>query len=303
MKTSLRLGVVATFAFFGLALARGNTAMASCGVETCPYYPAKVSPNTTERSRTPTLVLPQTMQFTKFSHLEGSGHYFELILRGEYRGVPNWTFGATVPAVLLKVTKESSTGGKSHTGLGNAVIFSQRQWQLARDWSVRLGGQIELPIGADADGIASDHFEGFPHAGVNAQFGKTSVYFDAGFRFAIEGSHQPESESSRVVPLHNDEESANELRPHFVNPHEDRELNYRIGAETQLWSQRIRPAIEVIGIQVLSSGATANTFMNAKMRWSASVTESLWLVATGEVPLASQSRYDWRVGLGVQAGL
>ena len=126
---------------------------------------------------------------------------------------------------------------------------------------------------------------------------------NAGVRFALK-SHESAEESAQnsLIPLHDDEEVTHG-KPLFVNPHEDTELNYRIGTETQLWGSRLRPAVEVSRIQVLSSGAEVNTFVTIGTRWSAQISPSLALLATGELPIANQSRYDWRVGLGLQAGL
>ena len=215
-------------------------AEATCGLDSCPLRYSSL-PATSNISRPANVVLPQQAKLTRFSNDNGRGYYFEAILRAEYRGFGDWILGATIPIVVLRVENVL------RTGFGNLVPFFEYRRRLTPLWSVGLGTQLEVPIGAHEKGIASDHFEAFPYFRVTATTRNLAASADMGLRFAIHSHHQHLENQSLTAARHSTGE-----KTLFVNPHEDEEFAYRIGAEAISLSDSFRPGLELTGVQVLS---------------------------------------------------
>ena len=244
-----------------------------------------------QRQKQPRFAFPQIARLTRFSNDDVHGYYFEALLRGEFHGVKHWVFGLTVPVVHLHVEN-----GK-HTGLANALLFSERRWPLPGGWAVKLGGQLEVPVGDSKAGIAPDHFEVFPYAGVSKTLGQSRIYADVGVRLSLHGSEETESEAQITLLHGGGDNEAN--KPLLVTPHEDQELLYRAGLATQLLGG-LHPSLELSGTQVLSHTSSGHTFIHVGTRWFMQLGRSVGIIALAELPVSRPARYNWRLGLGVQ---
>src|SRR6185295_5034322 len=120
-------------------------ASANCGLSFCPFTSHSQEPSPAEWN------VSVQVQQSGFDFDGVTGSYTQVLPRIEYRGKQGVILGASLPVTRL------SSGGESHTGLSNALVFGETQLDSWSDWKPSAGLQAELPVGDHEHGLAADH--------------------------------------------------------------------------------------------------------------------------------------------------
>jgi hypothetical protein len=204
--------------FLATALVFPVVVEASCGLQSCPR-PA-------HETEAAALEFEIRTRWVSFDADSLSGSYAVLAPRLLWRPFSRWTLGVEVPVTRLQA------GGEVHTGLSNPLLTALYARRLSHAWSGEAGLQLELPLG-DADrGLADDHTMILPWIGLRRDLGDVwNASALIGFSRALEAE---DASGTDTVPLakvaHNgvDHGAANGA-PVYVNPHGDREIQWRFG--------------------------------------------------------------------------
>lgn len=275
-----------------LAAAAGP-AVASCGLEACPYRAAADADGALG------LRVGAATRVTGFSNAHAHGQALETPARVAFTGLPAVTLAAEVPLVVLLLEDET------RSGLGNALV-------TAEYWlgGLALGLQAELPIGQD--GVAAPHAELLPYLRAEGAQGRLSWGARLGWRQGLDGGgadSPPEQRTHAITLKHGGAggaatepvEGDDALAAVFVEDHAEQELLYQAEVGWAVMPP-LTAALVADGQQVISETAGDRTFVQAGARavWTVG---DLRLAATGLLPLASTERMDWRAELALGVDL
>lgn len=241
---------------------------ASCGLQGCPLTVFQ------GEARGDRWMASDSFHYTDFNLGGISGHYTQIIPHLHYTGLPRWTLGGFVPLVTL------SAAGESHRGMANPVLLAEYQLSRGPAGSLSAGSQVELAVGDDEHGIASEHSEWVPYLSGTRKSGPITWAGSAGFRWSLSESHS--HGAAGHMPL-------------VVNPHEDKELLYRLAAGPVLG--RTTPRLFIDGQHVVKGETKGTGFLTGGLSVNYSLSKKYSLGALWEVPLSSPRRFDWHAAL------
>ena len=247
-------------------------AEASCGLEVCGM--PDVAPSAGDRE----FSFWTGARFVNFDLGPRDGHYTEIPFHLMVPAPSPWRGGAQTSLVFL------DDGTENNSGLTNLLLFAERRLGENNGASISAGGQLEVPVGDDEDGIASDHWELIPYAAVRQPTAVLPWSALAGFRFSLEDGHG--HGRGRGTPL-------------FVNPHEDKEFLYRFSVFPARRMGEFAPEIFVDGQHALDGPSDGTGFLS--LGGKALADFGGWrLGPTAEIAVTKPRRFDYK--LGVAAG-
>jgi hypothetical protein len=269
-------------------------ASAFCGLASCPR-PA-------QSHETPTFEAGLRTRLVSFDVVGNEGHYLVTAPR-LFFNYDGFAAGAEVPLTRL------NNGGVVSTGLSNPVIMGRYARRLSHVWSAEVGLQWELPLGNQEEGLAGDHHMLLPWLGARREFG-ASWYATvmAGFSTALEGEHAASDTtggtasmmpSSLAKAAHAGHDHGAGVTPVLVNPHADREAQWRVAAG---W---VRGPATLEGFTIGQFDAThahTGTYARAgaSLEWTLAHFTAVQLIA--DAPVTSTRRNDLEVGVAVKTG-
>jgi len=268
MRFISRLGVSTAL----MTLLTTQTAKASCGLEHCPITrdPATGLPFTSPYQ------LQARAQSTSFDIDQTKGHYHQIFVSGEYRGLKSIAIGFNVPLTRLTTPEESLSG------LGNSVLYGEWRHVFSDKIAASFGTQIELPLGTDPL-LADGHAVVMPYGTIHLTLG--SFYWMGNLGFA------------KTIDSH-DHDHSNDKTPVYVNPHDNEEMVYRLGIGAPFSSKRVQPLILIEGQQVLGHGHD-RTLVQGGGRIQAHLNGSLSVHASFLVPVTTARRWENRFQVGL----
>jgi hypothetical protein len=233
---------------------------AGCGLEYCPF-PGAETPWEAEAS----------VRSARFDWEGRSGSYLQTQVRGLRRG-PLWSSGALLSLVSL------DEGGRRNTGLGSPLLFIERRLSS----SFVSGLQAELPGGNHRMGVASEHAELLPYLSYHRM--PEPFYHSAllGFRFSTDTGHAHAPAAGR---------------PLLVNPHDDKEVLYRLALGWRLEGSSVKNEFFLDGAHALSSTAPGPGFVAAGVSLLFPAGGSDGFRFTAEQAVTRPRRFENRLGL------
>jgi|GEM_PF-4970662 len=268
---------------------------AFCGLASCP--------RPSQSHEVPAVEAGLRTRAVAYDIAGADGHYLVTAPRVffNYNG---FAVGTEIPFTRL------DNGGVVTTGLSNPLIMGRYARRLSSVWSAEVGLQWELPVGNPEDGLAGDHHMLLPWLGARREFG-ASWYATAmlGFSAALEEEHAatdtaggsasmlPRTAAAKVA--HAGHDHGDGATPVLVNPHADREAQWRLAAG---W-MRGRATIEGFTIgQYDASDAATGTYARAgaSLEWSLARYTAVQLIA--DAPVTSNRRNEFEVGLALKTG-
>jgi hypothetical protein len=206
------------------------------------------------------------------------------------------SLGAEVPWVNLH------TAAGVTSGLGNPLLIAQYARPFSPAWTAQAGVQWELPFGDTDHGLAGDHAMLLPWVGARHELGASwHLSGMLGFSYAIE---EPITEDEAgVAPLakaaHNGvDHGSGEAAPLFVNPHGDREAQWRLGVGRALARRWMLEAFALGQADLTGSNAVFYTRAGASAEWMA--TSSVGLQFIADAPVTAARRSEAALGADVK---
>ena len=201
-------------------------------------------------------------------------------------------------------------GDEVHTGLSNPLLTALYGRRFSETWSGEAGMQLELPFGETDHSLADDHVMLLPWIGVRRDLG------DAWQMSGLLGvSHAIETGSAAVADIsapalaksaalsktaHNGVDHGAGAAPVYVNPHGDREIQWRLGL-SRVWN-RSTAEVFALGQSDISEGIShAEYYARAGLSWDLALTHILGLQTLAHVPVTSARRSEAELGLSVRA--
>jgi hypothetical protein len=260
-------------------LAMTAAARAECGLDQCPIMPCPSA-----------LHAAAVMNRTAFDLGGAEGSYTVIGARFEQAlGSRCALLRASVSAVRVE------TDDATETGLANPVVLFQFSPLSRWEGVLSLGTQWEIPLGDDD--VNASHHELLSYATVDWWRGRWGFKVVGGYRYSVsdeDGAVAAPAAAPVVgggpagISFHDGPTTARLAR--FVNPHEDHELLWRLGATTP-WGPRVR-----VGAQHVVDG-DGGPFVTAEVSLPVSLGVGMQLRPSIGGPLSPERRYDWRFGL------
>lgn len=291
MPKSVRLHPV----YFALAFLSLSAVSASafCGLQSCPRPAGSFE--------VPTVEAALRTRGVSYDIADNHGHYVVTAPR-VFVNHAGFAVGAEVPLTRL------DNGGSVSTGLSNPVVMGRYARRLSYAWSGEVGLQWELPLGNQADGLAGDHhmllpwvglrFDASPSWYLSGMFGVSTALGHSGAGETSWGSGQLASDATLLPkPAHAGHD--HDATPVLVNPHADREAQWRASAG---WV-RGRGTLEGFGLgQTDMTDAGPETFVRAGVSYEWMLVRFTSLQVIGDIPVTSPRRNETEVGLTVKTG-
>lgn len=257
---------------------------AFCGLQSCPRPAAHGEASTVDAGL--------RMRWVDYDIAGYKGSYVvtspRLFVR--YWGV---ALGAEIPFTRLY------NGSEVATGLSNPILMAQYARRLSATWSGEVGMQVELPVGDEKDGLAGDHLMLLPWIGARKELG-TSWYATGMLGASRAFGKDDESEASLAKVAHEGHDSAGNAVPTLVNPHADREIQWRVAAG---WT-RGRSTLE--GFTLAQHDVTGEPgpdfYLRAGASWEWAIGHAASLQLIGDLPVTSARRNEAEVGLALRTG-
>jgi hypothetical protein len=234
-----------------------------------------------------------------------TGAYSEFDPEIRYAVLPGVTLGLQWPLLMLE------TPDMTHLGSGNPILFSEYRHALGQVQSLSLGLQMEAPFGDADKGLATDRFMGVAYAGLSRIFGRwfgggtlgSSVmlpFMDPHRNMEMTGmAGMPDMDMPNMHGM----ESGSGMSP--VHPHENWELLYRLSAGVALWNGKVFPTLAAIGQHVLGQTMMADAgrdFLTSSLSLPVSLGRTV-LEPDLMIPVSSDHRFEWNLGLTVRRSL
>jgi hypothetical protein len=269
-----------------------SVSAAFCGLQSCP----RVEP----RAEAATFDAGLRTRWVAFDIGGREGSYVVTAPRAFAR-YAGFALGTEVPFTRL------DDGGEVAFGLSNPLVMAQYARRLpgswGRAWSAEAGLQVELPFGDQEHGLAGDHVMLLPWVGLRRDWDAWYVTGMLGYSHALEAhAHATDTAgaSARLAKtLHEGHEHEGVTSPVLVNPHADREAQYRAAAG---WT-RGRGTAEVFALgqaDVTANGPTSYVRAGASYAWSLGRFTALNVIA--DAPVTSARRNELEIGVGVKTG-
>ena len=220
-----------------------------------------------------------------------SGHYARVTTRAQYVRLQSLAVGAEVAVIQL----HRNDLERPTSGLGNPLLFGLCPLPAWRGGSVELGLQLGLPLGDAADGLASDHWEVLPHVGVAHEGRRLDVLADGGVRVALGGGHE-----DCATPTATDAPPLSSDTPLFVDPHAEKELLYRFGANLHDPYSTRNIALYVDAQHVLGNDSAISSQVALGLEAGLQLGPRYRLHPGLEVPITASKREDWSLRLEVR---
>jgi len=219
-----------------------------------------------------------------------------------------FALGTEIPLTRL------DDGGAVTTGLSNPLVMAQYVRRLSHAWSAEAGLQVELPFGDPEHGLAGDHVMLLPWIGARRDFETVSgaswyVAGQAGYSHALEAhAHAADTAaasartglSKATKAMHEGHEHDDgTTTPVLVNPHADREAQYRVALG---WT-RGRGTLEGFSLgqfDVTDGSPEAYARAGASYAWSLGRFTAVSLMA--DAPITAARRNELEIGVGVKTG-
>jgi hypothetical protein len=226
-----------------------------------------------------------------------------------------WRLGGHLPFGYLR------TADIGHWGMGNPMVYGEKSLAWTRAGrgfedgrpsfrqSLSLGLQVELPLGDDADGIASGHAMAMPYLTYTLQGSRLRTQVSAGFSAQIPDGHshghEAEAEGAHAGHAGHDHVVASALQPALpaieVNPHDPYELLYKAALSLPLAAGRLIPEAGVYGQRVLFSDRDSSLdFITAEAALGIRAAGDLVFKPRLRRQLLSPGRFDWSLGMDFQ---
>lgn len=272
-------------------------ARASCGLEGCPRVEATAA---AEGARPGPLRLDVRLEHTAFDLTGATGAYTALTPRVRYVVGERLAAGGWVPLITLDRDRAPRT-----SGLGNAVAFAEVRIAGRARGDLRVGAQLELPIGDTDAGLADDHTELLPYVSLDASASAWRFFGTLGFREALASGTSDASPTSTArspgsYARHDGHDHAGEPGTVLVvNPHGDTELLYRAGIARRLGA--LETGVFVDGQELLDEGADVSTFVSGGVSLDVRLHRHYTWRASVEMPFTRDPRYDFRGGTAIHA--
>jgi hypothetical protein len=266
-----------------LALSTGPAA-AFCGLQSCPR-PAGTG-------EVPLLEAGLRTRWVAYDIAGNDGSYVVTALRLFFNR-SGLAVGAEVPFTRL------DNGSSVATGLSNPVLMARYARRLSYAWSAEIGVQWELPMGDQEIGLAGDHNMLLPWVGARFDVNPTwYVSVMAGYSHALENAHTNTDTAPLAKVAHAGHD--HEATPVLVNPHADREVQWRAAAG---WMPG-RGTLEGFGLGQTDVTATGpKTFVRAGASWEWTLARFTSLQMIGDVPVTTVRRSEVEIGLALKTGL
>lgn len=260
-------------------------ASASCGLQSCPR-PAAHGETSTIEAGLRTRWVAYDIAGNEGSYLVTAPRFFV-----HYRGI---ALGAEIPFTRLY------NGPEVATGLSNPILMAQYARRFSATWSGEVGMQVELPVGDEKNGLAGDHLMLLPWVGARKDLG-TSWYVAGmlGASRAI-GADRDEEEGSLAKVAHEGHDSTGNAVPTLVNPHADREIQWRAAAG---WV-RGRSTLEgfTLARHDVTGGAGPDFYLRAGASWEWALGHASGLQLIADLPVTSARRNEAEIGLSLRTG-
>lgn len=250
---------------------------ANCGLDFCP----RLAPGETATNHSASLLLKNVA----FNLDSGSGYYEELLARYEYNGIHSWVFGGSLPVMALTVnSKTPPENSKTSHGVSNPLLYASRYSHLSVMTKLYLGMQLELPLGNFDAGMADRHFMLLPYVLMEKSTGFGYVLGSLGYCQAFSVSDDGE-------------------HPVYVNPHEDQEILYRVGAGLQQLEGTLKQRIYLDGRYAVVDDleGPGRSHISGGMALDFTFGNRLILSPSLDLPFTSPGRFDWNAGLEAKA--
>lgn len=238
-----------------------------------------------------------SVEQTRFDVSGRHGNYTRFTQGLEYRDPSRLSLGARVPFITL----ESEAGREN--AVGNPTLFGEASLVTTERTSLRLGTQLELPIGQNEPGLASDHVETLPYLGITHRGSRFTLLSDLGFRVALGGDEGDQSaDEASGKALHPEPATSPDGSPGvalMVDPHADEEFLYRFGV-TSHWP-RLSPTLYVDGQLVLGHTSGDDHFSTAGLAVAIPVAGRYRVVPAAQLPITSAKRFDGSFRLDIHA--
>jgi hypothetical protein len=261
---------------------------AFCGLQSCP----RVEP----RAEAAAFDAGLRVRGVAFDIAGNEGSYVVTAPRffARYAG---FALGTEVPFTRL------DNGGEIAFGLSNPLLMAQYARRLTHAWSAETGLQVELPFGDQEHGLAGDHVMLLPWIGLRRDWNAWYVAGMLGYSHALEahahGADTAGASARLAKTMHEGHEHEGVTSPVLVNPHADREAQYRAAAG---WT-RGRGTAEVFTlgqVDVTANGPTSYLRAGASYAWSLGRFTALSVIA--DAPVTSARRNELEIGVGVRTG-
>ena len=257
----------------GAAVFSTTVIHANCGLGYCPR-------------RTPTETAPENsvslrLENTAFNLDSGSGYYAQILPGYEYSGIHSWIFGGNLPIVALTVhSKTPPNSSKTTPGISNPLVYASWYTHLNVNTMLYLGLQLELPLGNFDAGMAGNHVMLVPYAMMERSMGFGSLTGSVGYCHAFSVGDGGE-------------------HPVYVNPHEDQEILYRVGAGLQQLNGALKQRIYLDGRYAVVDEleGPGRSHVSGGMALDFTPGDRLIFSPSVDLPFNAPGRFDWRGGL------
>jgi hypothetical protein len=179
--------------------------------------------------------------------------------------------------------------------------MAQYARRLSATWSGEVGMQVELPVGDEKDGLAGDHLMLLPWIGARKDLG-TSWYVSGmlGASRAIETKHEDNEGGSLAKVAHEGHDDEGHAVPLVVNPHADREVQWRAAAG------RMRGRSMLEGFTLAQHDVTGEAgpdfYLRAGASWEWAIGHMSALQLIGDLPVTAARRNEAEIGLALRTG-
>ena len=214
------------------------------------------------------------------------------------------SLGVEVPWVNLHLAEGVTSG------LGNPLVIAQVAGPISPAWTAQAGVQLELPFGDTDHGLAGDHTMLLPWIG--ARFALSDVWYVSGmlgYSQALEFKGEASDDAAdtgalaRVAPLaktaHNGvDHGTGQVAPSFVNPHGDREAQWRAGVGRMFMHRWMLEAFALGQADMSVSNLVFYTRAGASAEWMLTPAVALQVIA--DAPVTAARRSEAALGVDVK---
>lgn len=277
--------------FLTVVFALATGAQAFCGLQSCP----RIGPHGGEAPFEAGL----RSRFVIFD-IAGEHGYYGVYSPRFFAKALGMSLGVEVPWVNLHLAEGVTSG------IGNPLLVAQYAHRLSTAWSAQAGMQWELPFGDTEHGLAGDHTMLLPWVGARYEFADFWYLSGMlGFSYALpEPDAEDESGSSaRVAPLaksaHNGVDHNTGLAvPQYVNPHGDREAQWRLGVGRMFMHRWMVEAFTLGAADVTEPNTVFYARAGASAEWM--LTSSFGLQVMADAPVTAARRSEAALGVDVK---
>jgi len=276
-KTGLAANVLFALIF---SLVSTTRLRADCGLHSCPvnyHEVAALAQGSGSKYDAATFQVKNSTRYAPFAIQETKGQHLSTALTVNYIGFKNWTVGLTIPFAYLDK-------GNDAFGFGNVEALVQYRIVNTTSWVWAVGGQFEAPTGDHESGIADSHPETLAYSQLMLHYFAYAAFVQFGWRQSLAGEHHAVTE-----------EQVNS----FVDPHGDTELVYRIGGGYNFRNLQITLRSYLELDQPTSHNNLDLVFAYAGIKFMKAIGKNFSMNSYLEVPITEQTRFMWRLGLGL----